>query len=115
MGTYKSCDALVSTLVFKLLDYFIPVFIGKITVDDGKVIASMSNVEHIACTDSVAFYDWHEELLNIVGLSDRVLNGRIDLTPGSRAGLEPRSGGKSVAVQPIVSVWAHDFLYLFLL
>lgn len=56
------------------------VFIGKITVDDGKVIASMSNVEHIACTDSVTFYDWHEALLNIVGLSDRVLNGRIDLT-----------------------------------
>ncbi|WP_372972489.1 hypothetical protein, partial [Marinobacter sp.] len=26
----------------------------------------------------------------------------FDLTPGSRAGLEPRSGGKSVAVQPIV-------------
>jgi hypothetical protein len=25
------------------------------------------------------------------------------LTPGSRAGLEPRSGGKSVAVQPIVN------------
>ncbi|MDI9246939.1 hypothetical protein [Marinobacter sp. CHS3-4] len=25
------------------------------------------------------------------------------LTPGSRAGLKPRSGGKSVAVQPIVS------------
>jgi hypothetical protein len=24
------------------------------------------------------------------------------ITPGSRAGLEPRSGGKSVAVQPIV-------------
>jgi len=26
----------------------------------------------------------------------------LDITPGSRAGLEPRSGGKSVAVQPIV-------------
>jgi len=24
------------------------------------------------------------------------------ITPGSRAGLEPRSGGKTVAVQPIV-------------
>ena len=28
----------------------------------------------------------------------------VHLTPGSRAGLELRSSGKSVAVQPIVSV-----------
>lgn len=30
----------------------------------------------------------------------------LGITPGSHAGLEPRSGGKSVAVQPIVKALA---------
>ena len=33
--------------------------------------------------------------------------GVLHITPGSRAGLEPRSGGKSVAVQPIVKFFSQ--------
>lgn len=37
------------------------------------------------------------------------LNDEISLTPGSRAGLEPHCGGKSVAVQPIVILFEPSF------
>lgn len=32
----------------------------------------------------------------------------LALTPGSRAGLEPQRGGKSVAVKPIVMLIKHN-------
>ena len=38
----------------------------------------------------------------LAGASCALINTGYDITPGSRAGLEPRSGRKSVAVQPIV-------------